>query len=74
MNSRREIWTKEHGSIPKGWLSVNLNGQPSDNRVENIAVIPRASNLRSIIAPFISRIRKLERKLNAFEKSKEENK
>jgi len=72
MNSRREIWIKNHGPIPKGWVSVNLNGQPSDNRVENIAVIPRASNLRSIIAPFIGRIRRLERELNAPKKTKKE--
>ena len=69
MNSRREIWTKEHGEIPKGWISINLNGQPADNRVENIAVIPRASNLRLIVAPFISRIRKLERELTALKKT-----
>ena len=70
MNSRREIWIKKHGPIPKGWVSVNLNGQPSDNRVENIAVIPRASNLRLIIAPFVQRIRRLERELTAPRKSK----
>jgi len=73
MNSRREIWIKKHGPIPKGWVSVNLNGQPSDNRVENIAVIPRASNLRLIVSPFIARIRRLERELNAPKKTKGEN-
>ena len=71
MNSRREIWTKEHGEIPKGWISINLNGQPLDNRVENIAVIPRASNLKLIVAPFIVRIRKLERELMLLNKNKE---
>ena len=65
MKTRREIWIENRGSIPKGWVSVNLNGQSSDNRVENITVIPRSSNLRSIIAPFIERIRRLERELNA---------
>jgi hypothetical protein len=72
MLSRREIWIKKHGEIPKGWISVNLNGQPSDNRVENIAVIPRARNLRLIIAPFINRIRRLEKELNAPKKTKKE--
>ena len=71
MNSRREIWIKNHGEIPKGWISLNLNGQPSDSRVENIAVVPRAKNLRLIIAPFIGRIRRLERELTAL-KNKEE--
>jgi len=74
MNSRREIWKKNHGQIPKGWLSVNLNGQPSDLRVENIAVVPRSNNLKLIVSPFIARIRKLERELNALNKTKEENK
>ena len=72
MNSRREVWTKKHGGIPKGWISLNLNGQPSDLRIENIAVVPRAKDLRSIIAPFIERIRRLERELNT-PKNKEEN-
>jgi len=74
MNSRREIWKKNHGQIPNGWLSVNLNGQPSDLRVENIAVVPRSNNLKLIVSPFIARIRKLERELNALNKTKEENK
>ena len=68
MNSRREVWIKKHGPIPKGWVSVNLNGQPSDLREENIAVIPRCKNLRLIIAPFIRRIRWLERELNSQNK------
>jgi hypothetical protein len=72
MNSRREIWTKAHGPIPKGWVSINLNGQPSDLRVENIAVIPRSKNLKSIVSPFIARIKKLERELTALKKTKEE--
>ena len=72
MNSRREIWKQKHGEIPKGWISINLNGQPADNRVENIAVIPRSSNLKLIVAPFIVRIRTLERELNALEKLIEE--
>ena len=71
MNSRREVWTKKHGEIPKGWVSLNLNGQPSDLRVENIAVVPRSKDLRSIIAPFIERIRRLERELNALNTKEE---
>ena len=72
MNSRREIWKKNHGEIPKGWVSLNLNGQPSDLRIENIVVVPRSNNLKLIVSPFIARIRKLERELNAFNKTKEE--
>jgi hypothetical protein len=72
MNSRREVWTKAHGEIPKGWVSLNLNGQPSDLRVENIAVVPRSRNLKLIVSPFIVRIIELERELNALKETKEE--
>jgi len=72
MNSRREVWKNKHGEIPKGWVSLNLNGQPSDLRDENIAVVPRSNNLRLIVSPFIARIRKLERELSALKKTKEE--
>ena len=72
MFSRREIWKEKHGEIPKGWVSLNLNGQPSDLRVENIVVVPRSSNLKLIVSPFIVRIIELERELNALKKTKEE--
>ena len=72
MNARRDIWKKNHGEIPKGWVSLNLNGQPSDLRVENIAVVPRSNNLKLIVSPFMVRIIKLERELNALNKTKEE--
>jgi hypothetical protein len=74
MNSRREIWKMKHGEIPKGWVSLNLNGQPSDLRVENIAVVPRSKNLKLIVSPFIVRIIELERELKALNKTKEEKK
>ena len=72
MNSRREVWKKKHGEIPKGWVSLNLNGQPSDLREENIAVVPRSRNLKLIVSPFIVRIIELERELKALKKTKEE--
>ena len=73
MNMRREIWTKHHGPIPKGWLVFTLNGQPSDCRPENLAAIPRkTSNLKLIVSPFIVRIIQLERELIALKKTKEE--
>jgi len=74
MNSRREIWKEKRGPIPKGWVSINLNGLPADNRLENIAVIPRSSNLKLIVSPFIARIRRLERLLMESRKQKEKNK
>jgi len=74
VNKRRETWTEHHGLIPKGYIVLNLNGQPSDCRVENLAAIPRKTNsLFSIIAPFCERIRRLERLL-LESKIKEEEK
>ena len=73
MNLRREIWTEHHGLIPKGWLVFTLNGQPSDCRPENLAAIPRKTNdLKLIVSPFMTRIRILERELNALKKLMEE--
>jgi len=43
MNVRRTIWSEAHGPIPKGWVVHNLNGQPGDVRLENLAAVPRDS-------------------------------
>jgi len=68
MNKRRVIWTAAHGAIPKGWLIHNLNGDRSDNRVENLAAIPRYSvHQGQITAPYVERIRKLEKLLKQME-------
>ena len=65
MNARREAWSERHGPIPKGWVVHNLNGNPSDNRLENLAAIPRKTgNISQAIAPYRERIRILELKLN----------
>ncbi len=64
MNTRREVWRANHGDIPKGWLVYTLNGNPSDCRVENLAAIPRNSTTKMLIAPFVERIRNLERELS----------
>lgn len=64
MNARRELWQEKHGLIPKGWVVHNLNGNPGDNRLENLAAVPRKTdNLNWVIAPYRERIRKLEREL-----------
>jgi len=68
MNTRREIWSKAHGPIPKGYLVYTLNGQPSDLRLENLAAIPRyPKHVGELIAPYIERIRNLERQLKLQE-------
>jgi hypothetical protein len=70
MNKRRELWQGSHGKIPKGWLIHSLNGDKEDIRLENLAAVPRyPAHQGQITAPYIERIRKLERLLK---ESKEE--
>ena len=64
MNARREAWQEAHGAIPKGWVVHNLNGNTGDNRIENLAAVPRyPEHMGQITAPYRERIRKLEREL-----------
>ena len=64
MNPRREARAGRHGRIPKGWVVHNMNGDMGDNRLENLACIPRKTeNISEVIAPYRERIRRLELKL-----------
>ena len=64
MNLRRMAWTNERGPIPKGWIIHNMNGDMGDNRLENLACIPRKTgNISEVVAPYRQRIRKLELQL-----------
>ena len=64
MNARRTAWSQRHGPIPKGWVVHNMNGDMGDNRLENLACIPRKTgNISEVIAPYRKRIRKLELQL-----------
>jgi len=64
MNKGREVWQEARGPIPKGWLCHHLNGNTEDNRLENLAVVPRKpEHLGQVTAPYVSRIKKLERLL-----------
>ena len=64
MEKHREVWREAHGEIPKGWLIHFLNGNRRDTRLENLAAVPRyPNNLGQITAPYVERIRKLEREL-----------
>ena len=62
MNLRRIIWSEAHGPIPKGYVVHNLNGQPRDVRLENLAAVPRDSIFLAV-APYRVRIRNLELQL-----------
>jgi hypothetical protein len=65
----RRIWAERHGPIPKGWVVHHLNGQKGDNRLENLAALPRMAPPERIVPPYRERIRKLEKLL----KQQEEN-
>lgn len=69
----RQIWEQHRGPIPKGWLIYHLNGDKMDNRLENLAALPRkAPHPGLIVAPYVGRIRKLERELKLSRKQMEE--
>lgn len=64
MSERRGVWQEHHGLIPKGWLVHSLNGNRGDVRIENLAAIPRyPAHLGQVTAPYVARIRNLEREL-----------
>ena len=64
MNLRRMAWTNERGPIPKEWIIHNMNGDMEDNRLENLACIPRKTgNISEVVAPYRERIKKLELEL-----------
>ena len=64
MSERREVWQEQHGLIPKGWLIHSLNGNRGDIHIENLAAIPRhPDHLGQVTAPYVKRIRNLEREL-----------
>jgi len=71
MQTHREVWQEAHGEIPKGWLVLALNGDKSDTRLENLAAVPRyPRHLGEITAPFVKRIRKLEKLLKEQKETK----
>ena len=64
MNKGREVWQAARGPIPKGWVCHHLNGDRRDCRLENLAVVPRQPvHPGQVTAPYIKRIKKLERLL-----------
>ena len=68
MSERRNVWREAHGPIPKGWLIHSLNGNKDDVRIENLAAIPRyPAHQGQITAPYVARVRKLEKLLKELE-------
>ena len=69
MNARREAWTRQRGPIPKGWIVHNMNGDMEDNRLDNLACIPRKTgNISEVVAPYRERIKELELQLQGENK------
>jgi len=44
MYTHRAIWIMHHGKIPVGMVIDHINGDRSDNRIENLRVCTRAEN------------------------------
>ena len=60
----RLVWEKKNGSIPEGMVIVHLNGVKDDNRIENLAMVPRYSRRRSTDYACERRIRELESEID----------
>ena len=68
MNKHREVWQESRGKIPKGHVVHILNGDKRDTRLENLACVPRYPiHLGVITAPYVERIRNLEKQLKLQE-------
>ena len=64
MQTNRAVWQEAHGPIPKGWLIHHLNGDKGDNRLGNLAAVPRfPAHQGQVTAPYVIRIQELERLL-----------
>lgn len=42
----RYVWQKERGKIPENWDIHHINGQKSDNRIENLECLPKEEHTR----------------------------
>jgi len=64
VKTNRAVWQEAHGPIPKDWLIHHLNGNTEDNRLVNLAAVPRhPEHLGQVTAPYVLRIQELERQL-----------
>lgn len=50
VKTHRVVWAYIHGAWPEGDLD-HINGDKSDNRIENLRVVTHAENMRNMKAP-----------------------
>lgn len=61
----RLVWEEANGPLPKSWVVHHLNGVKNDNRLDNLAAMPRNSHHPDhLTKPYQKRIRELEVKLS----------
>jgi len=61
----RYVWEQVNGALPEGYIVHHLNGIKGDNRIENLAAMPRKNHSPKLITePYKKRIRELEAELN----------
>ncbi|MCJ7828976.1 MAG: HNH endonuclease [Dehalococcoidia bacterium] len=65
------VWEQANGRLPDGWVIHHLNGVRDDNRLENLAGMPRKQhNPLLITKPYQNRIRQLEAELSKLASTK----
>ena len=65
------VWESANGPIPHGWVIHHLNGVKTDNRLENLAAMPRNehhTHPREALVPYEMRILALEQELAKYKK------
>jgi len=61
------VWEKANGRLPEGWIIHHLNGVRDDNRLENLAAMPRKHHSpRLVVEPYQQRIQQLEAELSTL--------